>query len=133
MEPITTTILAALAAGGAAAAQETTSTVIKDLYEGLKSLVKKRFAGKPEAETILAKHEKKPDSYKQPLEDELVEAGADKDEEIIRRATELIAALKKAGLGGPTLYGSGAIATSGGVAAGEGGNAAGRDIVINKG
>lgn len=132
MEPVIATILAALAAGGAAAAQETATTAVKDLYEGLKNLVKKRFAGQPAAQTALEEHEKKPQVWEKPMEAALAETGADRDEEIVRRATELLAALKQAGLGGPAVHGSGAIATHGGVAAGEGGYAAGRDIVIGQ-
>jgi hypothetical protein len=89
MEP-TSLILAALAAGAAAAAQDTASQAIKDAYAGLKSLVQKCFADKPEAEITLAQHEKKPDVWKEPLKDALTETGADKDEEIIRQAQQVM-------------------------------------------
>nr|WP_287107984.1 MULTISPECIES: hypothetical protein [unclassified Microcystis] len=39
-------ILAALAAGAAAAAKDTAGTAVKDAYEGLKALIKKKFAEK---------------------------------------------------------------------------------------
>ena len=133
MEPITTTILTALAAGASAAASETATTAIKDLYQGLKKLVERRFAGKPSAQTVLAEHEKQPEVWQKPMEKALSETGADKDEEIARRASELIEELKKAGLGGAIVHGSGAAATGGGVAAGNGGYAAGRDILIGGG
>ena len=42
MEPISL-ILAALAAGAAAAAKDTAGTAVKDAYEGLKALIKKKF------------------------------------------------------------------------------------------
>lgn len=89
MEP-TTLILAALAAGAAAAAQDTASQAIKDAYAGLKALVQKRFAGKPEAEMVLTQHEKKPDVWQEPLKDALTETGANKDEEIIRQAQQVM-------------------------------------------
>jgi hypothetical protein len=89
MEP-TSLILAALAAGAAAAAKDTASQAIKDAYAGLKALVQKRFADKPEAETALAQHEKKPDVWKEPLKDALTENGAIKDEEIIRQAQQVM-------------------------------------------
>ena len=133
MEPITTTILAALAAGAAAAAKDTASAAIKDGYQGLKKLIERRFAGQPTATMALAEHEKKPDTWKKPLESALTELGADKDEEIIRRAMELLKAVGDAGLAGARVYGSGAAATGGGVAAGQGGYAAGRDNVIGGG
>jgi len=86
MEPVDV-ILAALAAGALAAVKDTASQVVKDTYAGLKALVQKRLAGKPEAETALAQHEKKPEVWKAPLKDALLETGADKDE-AIRRAAE---------------------------------------------
>lgn len=89
MEP-TSLILAALVAGAAAAAKDTASQAIKDAYAGLKALVQKRFADKPEAETALVQHEKKPDVWKEPLKDALTETGANQDEEIIRQAQQVM-------------------------------------------
>ncbi len=91
MEPISL-ILAALAAGAVAAAKDTAGTAVKDAYEGLKGLIKKRFAeqGKADSATILDKHEQKPEKTKALLEDELVEAGIDKDEEILKAAQEIM-------------------------------------------
>ena len=45
MEPISL-ILAALAAGAVAAAKDTAGTAVKDAYESLKALIKKKFAEK---------------------------------------------------------------------------------------
>ncbi|MCZ8361568.1 MAG: hypothetical protein O9338_01940 [Microcystis sp. LE19-251.1A] len=42
MEPISL-ILAALAAGAVAAAKDTAGTAVKDAYEGLKALIKKKW------------------------------------------------------------------------------------------
>lgn len=89
MEP-TSLILAALAAGAAAAAKDTTSQAIRDAYAGLKSLVQKRFANKPEAEMALTQHEKKPEVWQEPLKDALAETGANQDEEIIRQAQQVM-------------------------------------------
>jgi hypothetical protein len=44
MEPISL-ILGALTAGAVAAAKDTAKKGVKDTYEGLKTLIKKRFAG----------------------------------------------------------------------------------------
>ena len=89
MEP-TTLILSALAAGATAALQETASQAVKDAYAGLKALIQKRFAGKPEAEMALAQHEKKPEVWAAPLQDALVETGADRDEAIIEQAQAVL-------------------------------------------
>ncbi|MCF2151377.1 hypothetical protein IQ276_034180 [Desmonostoc muscorum LEGE 12446] len=94
MDPISL-IIAALGAGAIAAAKDTAGTAVKDAYQGLKTLIKKKFAeqGKADSSTILDKFEQKPEKTKALLEDELVESGLDKldkDEEIIRIAQELL-------------------------------------------
>ena len=89
MEPVTL-IVSALVAGATAALQETASQAVKDAYTGLKTLVQKRFAGKPEAETALAQHEKKPDVWKEPLTDALKQTGADKDPAVVQAAEKLL-------------------------------------------
>ena len=89
MEPITL-VLSALAAGATAAFQETATRAVKDAYEGLKALIQRRFAGNPDAETDLRRYEKDPGTHEKPLQKSLVEAGADKDEDIVRQAQELL-------------------------------------------
>ncbi len=89
MEPITV-ILSALAAGALAGAQSSASDAVKDAYQGLKSLIQHKLSGKPEAELALVKHEEKPEIWKAPLTDALVESGIDKDDEIIKMAQQLI-------------------------------------------
>lgn len=93
MEPISL-ILAALVAGVTAAAKDTAGKAIKDAYEGLKSLIKKKFAdkGKADDSDIIDKHERKPDSkaVKALLEEELIEAEIDKDEEVLKAAQEVM-------------------------------------------
>jgi ABC-type glycerol-3-phosphate transport system substrate-binding protein len=91
IEPISL-ILAALAAGAAAAAKDTAATAD---YEGLKALIKKKFAeqGKADSSTILDKYEQKPEKTKALLEDELEEAGLKElkeDDEIIKAAQEVM-------------------------------------------
>lgn len=85
MEPITL-ILTALVAGAAKAAGE----AVPDGYKGLKALIQKKFAGKPEAEMALAKHEEKPKVWEEPLKEALAESGVDQDEEILKAAQELL-------------------------------------------
>ncbi len=92
MDPISL-IIAALVAGAAAAAQETSKQAVKDAYGGLKGLLKRRFEqkNKPEGEVALEKHEEKPEVWAPPLKATLLEAAADKDEEIIQAAQKLMA------------------------------------------
>ncbi|MCC5644002.1 hypothetical protein LC607_13805 [Nostoc sp. CHAB 5824] len=93
MEPISI-IIAALGAGAIAAAKDTAGTAVKDTYQGLKTLIKQRFAnqGKEDDSNIVDKHEKKLDSeaVKALLKEELINLGVDKDAEIIQLAQELL-------------------------------------------
>ena len=89
MDPITL-ILTALATGATFVAKETVSEAIKDAYHGLKARIQRKFAGKPDAELVLAKHEEKPEIWKAPLTDALIETAADQDEEIIKAAQKLM-------------------------------------------
>ncbi|QLE41887.1 hypothetical protein FD723_16650 [Nostoc sp. C052] len=93
MEPISL-IIAALGAGAIAATKETAGTAVKDAYQGLKALIKQRFAdqGKEDDSNIVDKHEKKLDSeaFKALLQEELTNLGVDKDAEIIKLAQELL-------------------------------------------
>ena len=85
MEPISL-IIAALVAGAAKAAGD----AAPDAYKALKTLIKSKFAGEPKAELILEEHEKDPETYKVPLKKQLVEAGVDRDEAIIKIAQKLL-------------------------------------------
>ncbi len=89
MDPISV-VLAALAAGATAATKDTASQAVKDAYAGLKALVKKHFAGKPQAEMALAEYEKDEDTWQKPLQKSLVETGADQDEAIVRQAQQVL-------------------------------------------
>lgn len=85
MEPISL-LLAALAVGGQAVAGE----VVADAYDSLKGFVKRKFAGDTEAEMVLARHETQPEIWETPLREALVRHGADKDEEIITAAHQVM-------------------------------------------
>lgn len=85
MEPVTL-ILSALATGAAKAAGD----AAPDAYKALKELIKRKFASKPQAEMVLEEHEKDPETYEVPLKKKLVEADVDKDEEILKKAQELL-------------------------------------------
>ena len=89
MEPVSV-IISALVAGAAKAAGD----AAPDAYKGLKALIKRKFAGEPKAEMVLEEYEQDPETYEGPLKKKLAEAGADKDEEIIKAAQELLEQLK---------------------------------------
>jgi hypothetical protein len=46
---------------------------VKDAYHGLKGLIQRRFADKPDAEAALTQAEKKPKVWEEPLKDALKE------------------------------------------------------------
>lgn len=89
MDPVTL-IVAALAAGAAAGVTDTASAMVKDAYAGLRALVRKRLGGGPDAELMLAKHEKAPEIWHEPMTAELAEAGADRDRELIAAAQAVL-------------------------------------------
>ena len=89
MDP-TTTVLAALAAGAAAAAKETAGTAIKDAYEGLKGLLKKKFAGKAMATAAVDEHAKDTATAESLLRPALRETAADRDAEVLAAAQRLL-------------------------------------------
>ncbi|ACK68583.1 conserved hypothetical protein [Gloeothece citriformis PCC 7424] len=83
-------IIAALVAGAAAAAKDTAEKSIKEAYERLKELIKKRFADNEAAKVVLDEHEKDPQTYEAALKKKLTEAGVDRDEEIKKVAQEVM-------------------------------------------
>ena len=101
MDPITL-IVTALAAGAALGVTDTASAMVKDAYAGLKALVKKRLGDGPDAELVLAKHEKAPETWQGPLMAELAETGADGDRDLIAAAKALLELVGEAG--GPGKY-----------------------------
>ncbi len=94
MEPISM-IIAALGAGAIAATKDTAGTAVKDAYQGLKTLIKKRFEGDVLGQAMV---DAKPEEIKQAeglLKDKITKAGADKDAEIIQAAQELLNQVKE--------------------------------------
>jgi hypothetical protein len=90
MDPIST-ILAALTAGAVAAAKETTGTAIKDAYEGLKSLIKKKFCDKTLVKAAVDTHASEPQPSEAVLRPALKEAAVDQDAELLAAAKALLA------------------------------------------
>jgi hypothetical protein len=89
MDPISL-IVTALVAGASAALKDTTSSIVKDAYAGLKALVMRRFSGNPKAESQLAAAERAPAAGSADLKQYLQAAGADRDEDLLRKARELL-------------------------------------------
>jgi hypothetical protein len=84
-------IIAALAAGATAAAQDTLTAAAKDAYAGLKSLLRRKFGGAPDAEAELARAEQEPKADHPGLAAHLAAEGVDRDEEVLARARTLLA------------------------------------------
>jgi len=89
MDPLSL-IVAALAAGAAAAAKDTAGAAVRDGYQGLKALVRKRLAADPAATVVLQEHEKDPDTYDAPLRKKLAAAALERDEQILQAARRLL-------------------------------------------
>jgi len=79
-------IMAALVAGAAKTAGE----AVHDAYKGLKELIKRKFEGDALAQAMV---DAKPEDIKQAeglLKNKITQAGADKDEEILKAAQKVM-------------------------------------------
>jgi len=96
MDPVTL-IVAALAAGAALGLKDAASAAVKDAYAGLKALVRRRLAGRPDGELVLARHEAAPQTWEGPLAAELSAAGAAGDADLVAAAQTLMSLVDEAG------------------------------------
>jgi hypothetical protein len=96
VDPVTL-IVAALVAGAAAGLKDTASSAVKDAYNGLKGLARRRLAGHPDGELVLARHEQDPQVWDKPLAQELTAAEAGDDPGLVAAAQELMALVDAAG------------------------------------
>ncbi|GAB2519472.1 hypothetical protein GCM10027167_23060 [Nocardia heshunensis] len=94
-----TMIMTALVAGVAKGVGEGASTAVADAYHALKTGLARLFGGNPAAELVLAQHESDPDVWQVPLTKVLTETGADRDEQILAAAEQLLALSVSAGGG----------------------------------
>jgi hypothetical protein len=85
VEPVTL-VVTALAAGAAAGLTGTASTAITDAYIGLKTLLKRKFAGHGRDPDIVDAQEVEPGVWQARLEP----LGGDLDEEVLVAATRLL-------------------------------------------
>jgi hypothetical protein len=91
MDPITV-VVGALAAGALAGLKPTAEAAVKDAYEGLKALIRQRYA------TVdVTPVENRPDSEdrRQLVAGELDEVGAGEDEELLDRAKALLELIQR--------------------------------------
>lgn len=94
MDPISL-IITALCAGALAATKETAGIAVKDAYQGLKTLIKKKLEGDALGQAMV---DAKPEEIKQAeglLKDKISKAGADQDQEIVKVAQDLLEKLKE--------------------------------------
>ena len=96
MEPITL-ILTALGAGAALGVKDTASTAVLDAYNGLKALVRRRIAGRRGSDVILEGFEQAPQTWREPLAQELTAAGAAQDAGLVAAAQALLLLVDPAG------------------------------------
>lgn len=99
MDPVTL-IVSALAAGTALGLSDTASSAVKDAYASLRSLVRKRLAGRKDGELVLARHAEDPKTWAAPLTAELTAAGADRDLELQAAAEALLSLVDAASKSG---------------------------------
>lgn len=83
-------ILAALTSGAAVGLKESTSLVLKDSYNGLKTLIQRKFSGKPELATALSLYMDDPLTYEKPLKEALAKVEIENDRTVIEAAQRLL-------------------------------------------
>jgi hypothetical protein len=89
--PVVDVIVAALAAGATAGVSGTASEAVKDGYLVLKSLIRRRFAGRDTARAALEAEQTEPEVWQATIGADLLESGAASDEQILAAARELLA------------------------------------------
>ncbi len=93
-------ILTALAAGAVSALQDTAATAVKDAYQGLRTLIEKKFGDQPKGAELVEEYTNDPDTWEKPLAKELEKVGAEQDEQILQAAKQLLEMLQTQPEGG---------------------------------
>lgn len=96
MDPITAAIGAALAAGAVSGAKKVGEQAIPDAYAKLKELLEKKFGAKSKVTSAVKDLEANPKSEarKAVLKEEVADARADKDADLVQAAQALLQAIK---------------------------------------
>jgi hypothetical protein len=110
MDPVSL-IEGALVAGATASAKDVASQAVKEAYTGLKSLLGRLFAGKPNAQVILDEHETDPETYEKPLKKLLAEVHADQDADLLAAAERVMTLVQpqQVGMGKFTIQNTGPV------------------------
>ena len=96
MDPISL-IMAALTTGAVAGVRDTAGAAIKDAYEGLKALIRRRLGANREATTELDLSERQPAAATGELARHLRAIAAETDEELIAAAQAVLRLVDPAG------------------------------------
>lgn len=98
MDPVTNALIVAIAAGASKIGEK----AIIDSYEALKKLLSDKFGEDSEVAKAVDRLESKPESEgrKATLEEEILDGKADKDEDILKAAQEILDLLKSRSTGG---------------------------------
>jgi hypothetical protein len=96
-----TVIVTAVATGAASGLTATAQEAIKEAYTGLKNLILRKFGKQGDTAKAIQDVESKPESNgrKETLKEELTAAGADRDQDVVDKATELLKLLERASPG----------------------------------
>lgn len=89
MEPISL-IIAALIAGATAATKDTAEKAVKDAYEGLKTLIKRKLEGDPIGQGLVDAEPEKIKKGEELLKDSIKNADVDQDEEVLKAAKKIM-------------------------------------------
>ena len=95
VDPVTI-VVTALAAGTGAGLKDSASAAVMDAYGGLKSLARKRLAGRG-SEMVVDRHAEVPEAWKDALASELSAAGAQDDGKLVAAALNLLSLVDKEG------------------------------------
>lgn len=90
MDPVSL-VTAALATGAAAAAKETAGKAVREAYEGLKSLVRRKLGNRPDADEMLERNERELGGEGEAaLKEALQGSVADEDDELVVAARQTV-------------------------------------------
>ena len=92
MDPVTTAIIAAIAAGISTGVPKVLEETISDAYDGLKSLLKRKFGGSHGVVKAVDELEQEPESNarKMLVQEKIEQSGAARDEDVLKAAKELL-------------------------------------------